>query len=283
MFKRFMPSLAIVAALIMMGGPALAQTGPAGANPEDAALLAGNPWVEQIKSRGVLRVGFDIFRPWAMETRSGRYVGFEIQVAEALAADLGVEAEFVPTAWDGIIPALLTGRFDIIIGSLGITEERRQKVVFTDPYSFSGMAIAASRRSAPNKTSLADFNRPEIVVAAKSGTTAAIAARELLPQATLKTFDSEDQTAQELRSGKAQALIASAPYPAELALKSPGEIYVPVSGTLTSEPCGMALSPKNREALPALNAWIAARFKTRWLEKTWSYWFETLDWEGLLK
>ena len=283
MFRRFFSIMTILALLIMAAPMASAQMGPPAPNPEDAKLLEGNPWVEKIKKNGVLRVGFDIFRPWAMLGKEDKYIGFEIQVAEALAADMGVKVEFVPTAWDGIIPALLTGRFDVIIGSMGVTEERAKKVAFTEPYSFSGMAIAASLKSAPNLKSLDDFNKPEITVVAKSGTTAAIAAKELLPQATLKTFDHEDQTAQELRSGKAQALISSAPYPAELALNSPDDIYIPISGTLTREPCAMALNPRDKEAIPALDAWIKARFSSNWLNNTWSYWFETLDWENLLK
>lgn len=281
MLKRLF--LTVLAAMLLFVPNAGARMSPPQADPETAKLLAGNPWVERVRAEGSLRVGFDIFRPWAMQTRDGRYIGFEIQVAEALAADLGVKLELAPTAWDGIIPALLTGRFDIVIGGLGITEERSKQVAFSEPYSFSGMAIAASRSSAPGLTSLDDFNKKEIIVVAKSGTTAALAAKELLPRATLKTFDHEDQTAQELKSGKAQALISSAPYPAELALKNPGEIYVPISGVLTKEPCGLALSPKNKDALPALNAWIAARFASEWLNRTWSYWFETLDWEDSLK
>lgn len=283
MIKRFCSVLIFLAVFSLAAPAAFAQMGLPEANENDAKLLADNPWVKRIQAKGVLRVGFDIFRPWSMQAKGDRYIGFEIQVAEALAADMGVKVEFVPTAWDGIIPALLTGRFDIIIGGIGITEERAKRVAFTDPYEFSGMGIAASKISAPGLDSLDAFNKKEMIVVAKSGTTAAIAAKELLPEATLKTFDHEDQTAQELRSGKAQALISSAPYPAELALKNPNEIYVPVSGTLTREPCGMALNPNDRDALPALNAWIAARFASDWLNKTWSYWFETLDWEGLLK
>jgi len=282
MFKRLL-SLAAMAALLLIASPASAQMGLPAANPDDAKLLAGNPWVERVKAQGALRVGLDIFRPWAMQAKDGQYIGFEIQVAEALAADMGVKVEFVPTAWDGIIPALLTGRFDVLIGGMGITEERSKRVAFTEPYEFSGMAVAASLTSAPGLTKLEDFNKKEIRVAVKSGTTAAISAKEKLPQATIVEFDDEGQTAQELKSGKAQALVASAPYPAELALKNPKEIYMPFSGTFTHEPCGMALNPKDQDALPALNAWIKARFDSKWLPNTWSFWFETLEWEGQLK
>ncbi len=283
--KGLIPAVAALAAALVLHSPAWARTAPpsVAADPAAARTLAGNPWVERIQKQGSLRVGFDLFRPWAMQAKDGHYLGFEIQVAEALAADLGVKAEFVPTAWDGIIPALLTSRFDIIIGGLGITEERAKRVAFTDPYSFSGLAIAASRLTAPGLTSLDDFNKKEMRIAVKSGTTAAAAAKEHLPQATIVEFDDEGQTAQELKSGRAQALVSSAPYPGELAARNPTEIYLPVEGTFTKEPCGLALNPKDQDALPALNAWIAARFASKWLDATWRYWFETLDWEGELQ
>jgi polar amino acid transport system substrate-binding protein len=196
---------------------------------------------------------------------------------------MGVKAEFVPTAWDGIIPALLTGNFDIIIGSMGVTEERAKRVAFTDAYNYSGMAICASRVAAPGLSTAEDFNKENIIIVIKSGTTASLVAKDIFPRATIKEFDDEGQTAQELRSGRAHALLASDPYPAELALANPDEIYVPIKGLLTKEPNGMALAPKNKDALPALNAWIAARHQSNWLEKSWSYWFETLEWAGLLE
>ena len=90
--------------------------------------------LDQALERGVLRVGFDTFVPWAMKDKNGEYIGFEIDVARRLADDMGVQAEFVPTKWSGIIPALLTGKFDIIIGGMGIQPARNIKVNFSNPY-----------------------------------------------------------------------------------------------------------------------------------------------------
>ena len=282
MFRQLIMASVFVAAILVLAQPGLAQGNPPVPNPADAKLLEGNPWVERIQKRGMLKVGFDIFRPWVIQTKDASYIGFEIQVAQALAADLGVKLELFPTVWDGIIPALLTGRLDIIIGGLGITEERAKRVSFTEPYAFTGMALAASRTSAPGLSSLEDFNKEEITIAVKSGTTAAIAAKKTFPGATIVEFDDEGQILQETKSGRAHTFVAAIPYPAEQALKSPEELYIPLAGTFTKEPCGMALAPKNKDALPALNAWIKARFESKWLTETWSYWFETLDWQEQL-
>ena len=76
--------------------------------------------IEKVMQRGTLRVGFSSFVPWAMQDKEGKYIGFEIDVAQRLADDLGVKLQLVPTNWDGIIPALLSGKFDVIIGSMSI-------------------------------------------------------------------------------------------------------------------------------------------------------------------
>jgi len=106
--------------------------------------LSEESTLAQVIGKNKLRVGFSTFVPWAMKDKKGGYTGFEIEVARQLAADMGVEIQFVPTKWSGIIPALLTGKFDIIIGGMGITPERNLKVNFTNPYEFTGMSIVAS-------------------------------------------------------------------------------------------------------------------------------------------
>ncbi|MGD9235755.1 MAG: transporter substrate-binding domain-containing protein, partial [Desulfobacterales bacterium] len=84
--------------------------------------------VEQVIKRGTLRVGMSTFVPWAMKDKTGKLIGFEIDVARQLAADMGVKIEFVPTKWAGIIPALLTGKFDVIIGGMSVRPDRNLKV-----------------------------------------------------------------------------------------------------------------------------------------------------------
>ncbi len=86
--------------------------------------LAQQSTLEKVIAKNQLRVGFSTFVPWAMKDKKGGYTGFEIEVAKQLAEDMGVEVQFVPTKWSGIIPALLTGKFDIIIGGMGITPQR---------------------------------------------------------------------------------------------------------------------------------------------------------------
>jgi polar amino acid transport system substrate-binding protein len=148
--------------------------------------------IEQVMRRGVLNVGMSTFVPWAMKDKTGRFIGFEIDVASRLAADMGVKVNFVPTKWSGIIPALLTGKFDVIIGGMGIRPDRNLKVNFSVPYNYSGMSLLASRERAAGFDTLQAFNRPDVAIAARIGTTAATAAKKHLPRAQLRLFDDEN-------------------------------------------------------------------------------------------
>ncbi len=67
--------------------------------------------IETIKQDGVIRIGLSLFVPWSMRDKNGDLIGYELDVGRQLAEDMGVEVEFVPTAWDGIIPALVSGQF----------------------------------------------------------------------------------------------------------------------------------------------------------------------------
>jgi polar amino acid transport system substrate-binding protein len=239
--------------------------------------------VEQVLKRGVLRVGMSTFVPWAMTDKTGKLIGFEIDVATRLAKDMGVKAEFVPTKWAGIIPALLTGKFDVIIGGMGIVPQRNLKVNFSIPYDYSGVAIVAHKQMAAGFTRLEDFNRPEVIVTARLGSTAAAAADKLLPKAQKRYFDDESQVIQEVVNGKVHALLAGAPLPAYQALKYPETLFLPVKGNITKEPIGFAVRKGDFDSLNFFDNWIRLVDAEGWLTERKHYWFETNEWEGLLK
>ena len=233
--------------------------------------------VEQVLERGELRVGFSKFRRWAMLDKEGNYVGFEIDVARRLAADMGVELVLVPTQWKGIIGGLLSGEFDVIIGGMGITPERNKKVNFTIPYDYSGLGIVAHEDNADGFDSLEDFNKEGVVIVTRQGSTAEQAARRLFPRATLRTFAQGEQVRQELLSGRVHAQIAGVPEPRDSANEY-DKLFVPVEGQLTKEPIGFAVQKGDVDTLNYFNNWIRVRWAEGWLQERKQYWFETEEW-----
>ena len=247
-----------------------------------AAEAAPNQ-LDTILQRGVIKVGFDTFKPWAMKDKNGNYIGFEIEVAQKLAEDMGVQIEFVPTKWSGIIPALLTGKFDIIIGGMSITPQRNLKVNFSIPYEYSGMAVVASRKLAPGKTMASEFNNPATTVAVRLGTTAAEAAKNFLPQAKLLFFDEESQTIQELLNERVHAVVASNPLPRNLVKEYPDQLYLPMAEDFSREPIAFAVRKGDPDFLNWLNNWVQVSMSKGWLQNRYEYWFYTNDWESLLQ
>jgi len=239
--------------------------------------------IEQVQKRGVLRVGMSTFVPWAMKDKTGKFIGFEIDVAKRLARDTGVNVEFIPTKWSGIIPALITGKFDIIIGGMGIIPSRNLKVNFSIPYDYTGMSIVANKTLAAGFNRLEDFNRSDVVIAARLGSTAVTALKKYMPKARLRLFDDESEAYQELVNGRVHAVVASAPTPAFQALKYPAKLFLPLDKTFTREPIGFAVKKGDFDTMNYLDNWIRYVEAEGFLRDRKHYWFRTKNWEKLVK
>lgn len=287
MNKKTLLALSVSLVLLALHMPFGTTSANAAAKEMSAAqikkTLLAESTIEQVMQRGTLRVGMDTFLPWAMKDKTGKYIGFEIDVATRLAEDMGVKVQFVPTKWAGIIPALLTGKFDVVIGGMGIQTKRALKVNFTQPYDYSGMSIVAHKELAAGYSSLGDFNKQDVQIACKLGTTAATAVKKYLPNATLRLFDDEVQAYQELRNGNVHAVVGSAPRPAFEAIKYPDTMFMPLSSTFTKEPIGFAVRKGDADTLAFFNSWITTVSLEGWLDERHHYWFETKDWASLVE
>lgn len=248
-------------------------------NPEAFASKSSDSMVEQVMKNGVLRVGMSTFVPWAMKDKTGKLMGFEIDVATRLAKDMGVKVEFIPTKWSGIIPALLTGKFDIIIGGMGILPERNLKVNFSDPYDYTGMSMAASTTMAKDFSGLEAFNRPEIIMSARLGSTGVAAIKKYLPKAQIRMFDDEAQAFQEAINGRVHGVVSSAPTPAFQVIKNPTKLFLPLKENFTKEPIGFAVKKGDFDTINFLNNWIRYVEAEGWFKEKKEYWFNTNDWE----
>jgi cystine transport system substrate-binding protein len=95
-----------------------------------------------IKSAGVFKIGTEgTYAPFTYHDESGKLVGFDVEIGEAVAAKLGVKAEFVEGKWDGLIAGLDVNRYDVVINQVGISAERQAKFDFSKPYIASAAAL----------------------------------------------------------------------------------------------------------------------------------------------
>ncbi len=236
--------------------------------------------IDTIQKRGALRVGISTFVPWAMRDTKGELVGFEVDVARKLAKDMGVAIEFVPTAWDGIIPALLAGKFDIIVGGLSITAQRNLTINFTVPYAHSGVGVVANREMASHMRWPDDYNHPDVTLTCRRGATPCNAMNDLLPRARVRRFDDDAQSAQEVLNGNAHAFVASYPTPTLLVHQHGDKLSLPTTDNLTEGNEAFGLRKGDPDALNFFSNWILVNTSNGWLPDRHSYWFKTAGWIG---
>ena len=241
--------------------------------------------IADIQKRGTLKVGMSTFVPWAMRDKKGDLIGFEIDVASKLAEDMGVEVEFVPTAWSGIIPALLAKKFDVIIGGMSITPQRNLTVNFTTPYAHSGQMMAANTKLASNYTTMDDFNQANVTIACRRGATPCKAAQKLFPKSTLRQFDDDAQAFQEVVNGNAHAMISSAPKPRFWSEAYPNDVFVAFDGeNLTRGNEGFALRKGDADAMNFFSNWIVVNTSSGWLKERHDFWFKNRSaWKDMVK
>ncbi len=238
--------------------------------------------LQEAVERGTLRVGISSFVPWAMQDKTGNYIGFEIDVARRLAKDFDLELEILPTKWSGIIPALLTGKFDMIICGLGSSAARSLRVNFTIPYDHTVIEAVGRKDVLGESTNFADFNNAQTIVAVRTGTTAATAAKQTLPKATMRYFDEEAPAVQEMLSGRAHMFFTSSPLGSFEVLAKPEELRH-VAESVYPQPISIAVRKGDYDTINALNAWIRTCEAEGWLKERRHYWFQTREWESLLK
>lgn len=140
------------------------------------------------------------YPPFNSVTADGKVVGFDIDIANALCEHMKVECTIVTQDWDGIIPGLLAKKYDAIIASMSITEERRQKVAFTNPYYKAAMTFVAKKGS--GLTEITADSLKGKTVGAQAGTTQADFITAAFPDAELKTYPTQDEVNLDLVNGR---------------------------------------------------------------------------------
>jgi|SRR5215471_4295744 len=254
-----------------------------------AVLLTASPIdhasarpLQQVLKSGTLRVGVALYAPWAARTPSGDLVGFEVDVAKRLAADMGLKAEILSYESGRLIPALEGGEIDVIAAGFTITPERALHVNFSDPYAKSGIALATQVERTSSVKQLADLDDEHYTVAAVAGSVAAELAKRVLPHAKLRTFENADAASGALLGGKVDGYLEDEPVPTFLALENPKTIDLPLDRPLLASSAGFAVNKGDPDFVTFLNSWIVSREDDTWLPTTSDYWFKTLRWKDKL-
>lgn len=251
--------------------------------PPIATAMAETPSIqpgtlESILHNKVLRVGVSLFTPWTIKQPDGQLVGFEIDVANRLAKDLGVQAEFHVLDWEHIVPALLNRDIDIIVAGIVITPGRALKMNFSQPYDSSGIGLITNIALTKTFKGPEDLNRREVTITAVTGTISEEIARRVFSKATIKTFPTSEGAIQAITSGKVHGYVEHEPITTFTVLDNPDLVDKPLSQPLLETKAGFAVNKGDPDFINFLNAWIIAHKADTWLRSVHKYWFEGIEW-----
>ncbi len=169
------------------------------------------PAIKRIQDLGLLRVGSTgDYRPltW-LDTETGRWEGFDIDVAERIAAELGVRVEFVQTSWPTLSADVQADppNFDLAIGGITVTDVRRASMAMSNGYLGNGKTILCRVGDAAKFRSLPDIDRPDVRVMVNPGGLNEVFARKNLPQAALIIHDRNEEIPSLVAGGSADIMV----------------------------------------------------------------------------
>lgn len=205
---------------------------------------------------GVLMVGLDDSYPPMeyVDEKTGEQVGFDVDLAKAIGEELGLEVQLVSSAWDGIFAGLDALKYDVVMSSVSVTEERLETMTLSKPYLANGQVIVIN----PSDTSI---QTPEDLKGKKVGvqfeTTSDHACQKHLEKVKfdLTQYDTIDQAFLAMRSGNVDTIVVDMAVAIDYCAKYP-ELYKISSASLTNEPICVAMKKGNTELQEKINECI---------------------------
>lgn len=193
--------------------------------------------------------------PMEMVNENKEIVGFDIDFLNAVAKEAGFKVQFKNTAWDGIFAGIAAGKYDMIISSVTITEERKKTMNFSTPYINAGQVLIVPKNS--NAVLISDLKGQK--VGAQIGTTGAMEVKNT-GNVELKSYDEIGLAFEDMAVGRISGVVCDTPVAAQYALQQEEykEKFKIVGGVLTTEYYGIAVQKSDKNLLDLINKGIEA-------------------------
>ena len=258
-FMKMKKALALVAACAFA---VLALAGCGGS--QDAASGSGS-------DAKVLRVGSTIdFAPFEFQDEGQKeYQGFDMDLIRAIGKEMGYKVEIQNLGFDGLIPALQSKNIDLVISGMTINDERKQNVLFSEPYYQSGLTMVV-RSDETGITKFADLKGKKVDV--QIGTTSAAEVKKI-EGVEIKELNTPADCFMELKAGGADAVVNDRPVNDYYITKSGAQGVKTLDEKLTAEDYGIAMNKDNKELQEKVNAALKKLKENGEYDKIFAKWF----------
>lgn len=230
--------------------------------------------LKNVKQDGVLTVGNDTtYAPFEFTDTANQPIGFDVDLITAVAGKLGLKADIVTTAWDGIIPALQAKKFDVVISSMTITPDREKEVSFSIPYYRSDMGIVfdKTRHNISQASDLAGLR-----VGVQVGTTGETSARAIQGVTDVRSYPDIQLAMADLKVGRIDAVVNDFPVNAFYAKDAPALTVVRVlkiNNVDLTQYYGIAMRLEDKQLKVAVDQALRDLVKDGTYDKIYAKWF----------
>ncbi len=235
--------------------------------------------LDSISQKGVLVVGTaGGMPPFNMTTREGDVIGFEPDMAELMAQEMGVKLKFVVMPFSELLPALEAGKVDLILSQMTMTGKRNMKVAFVGPYSISGKSFVTKIKWIASVKEASQVNSPKTTVVALKGSTSEAFVKKNLPKAKFVQAMNYDDAVEMVLKGKVDAMIADYPICVLTILRNPDQGLISVIAPLSYEPIGIALPGNDPLMVNWMENFLGTLEKTGVLDLLKERWVKDNSW-----
>jgi len=243
-----------------------------------------SPVMDRITSRGELRVGISgDMPPMNLLTKEDKVIGMDVDLATMIADAMGVRLSVQRIDFNSLLPALESGRIDMIVSNMTMTPDRNLKAAFVGPYFTSGKAFLTKRSSIAQAKGLPDVNSPQYTFVALKGSTSEAVIVRGAPQAKHLTAATQNDAIQMVVDGKADAMIADFPICVVAVYRNPAAGLVSVVTPITYEPIGIAVPKGDPHLLNWLGNFLQGLEKAGYMQDLRQKWFAQPTWLPQMK
>lgn len=247
-----------------------------------ATTIAGET-LQRVIDFKVLKVGMSLNQPpFNAISKSGQPMGFDVDLAKALASAMQVKLDIKAMPFGELMAALEDKKIDMIISGMEITPGRTELVSFVGPYMMSGKSILTKNSVLAKIRSSEDFDRKELKLVALQGSTSASFVTRVAPNATLVEVADYDLGVAMILEDKADAMVADLPICALSVMRYPEAGMTTLSEPLTLAPVGIAISKDDPQFLNLVENYLDAYGRVGLLTKMRKKWFEDKAWIAAL-
>ena len=245
----------------------------------NTANTAVSPVIDRIQQRQELVVGMaGNMPPLNMTTKDGELIGYEVDLAKAMAKGMGVNAKLAVIPFAELLPALQSGKIDMILSNMTITPKRNLKVAFVGPYFTSGKAFLTKIKTLAMANKPQDLEVKNIKLVALKGSTSQAFVEETMPDATLVTANGYDEAVKMVLEDKVQAMVADYPICVVSVFRYPNQGLLSVVTQLTYEPIGVGVPAGDPLLVNWVENFMGIADKTGLLGKLKEKWLLNADW-----